>query len=1370
MSTPRASPRPPRTPKPDSVRATPTKAKPNTSKEEAQAIEDHVSNLSAEWQRWPEFTVMLDNLPPDVSTSDIWDWFSHEGEISYMDIFDHRGTAMGTASAKIRFEPPPHRAFWVHGSVSVVHPDLRRFPNGLIVAVQPARFTPNTWIKSPVCPDRAHPVKMTLRPLSIEFGSLLSPTKMKVLRTLAEAPGDGSFRIDVNLKYQQLRVFFPMEIETDTSRYIRQHYIHIDFSRMKNLIQSTGVDDTTVLVLPLQFPPQYYWKRDDVKATFSDAAKSWNQNEAWYRATDIVESPGCQMKHPIALHTNFQDPGYIDLGRWTTFRFILEGKSEEVKALNQQVMNALEDFNIPTKICDKFEVIHGQQAEMWEHLDHPPTVNEGGALSLLNFSSAPLTRLEFKVRYQLEVCISRGILNEHTISTEWLQTLASVEPLKARLRLEFLADQNEPLEDPMRLFKDPDLEGYFPNQRPPHYCALIRKAVITPTTIRFNTPTVETSNRVIRRYNNIQDRFLRVQFAEELEKGRITLNKDQSDEIWVRVLRTLFQGIRIGDRVYEFLAFGSSQLRQCGAYFFCPTDHVSCDDIRKWMGQFDHIKIIAKYAARLGQCFSTTREIRGISVPAIRLIADIDRNGYCFTDGIGKISRFVSKMVIEEMRLDVFDAPSAFQFRMGGCKGVLAMWPDAEGMEVHIRESQEKFKADFNGLEIIRCAKFATATLNRQTITILESLHVPIQAFVDLLDEQLKSYEQAMRHNHIAVDLLTKFVDENQTTLIIAEMLKAGFKQDSIQEPFVVNVLELWRSWSLKLLKEKARINVEESAFVLGCVDETGTLRGHSRATEGCQGHDVNKLPQIFLQIADSKAHNSTYIIQGVCIVGRNPSLHPGDIRVVQAVDNKKLHHLKDVVVFPSKGDRPVPNMLSGGDLDGDDFFVIWDKSLIPQIWNYPPMDYTGSKPNHLDRDVNVDDLRNFFVKYMKNDVLPLIAYAHLAFADDIGPMSTKCLELAELHSKAVDYPKTGDPATMRRDQQPRKWPHFMEKRNSYNSRKALGIIYDKVVNRAVQFNPIWDSPFDQRITKRFKLDNKMLKAARKIKTQYDTAIRRILSQHDLKTEFELWTAFAMSKPAIGSDYKRQEDLGREYDALKHRFRDMCYEAAGGKHTEQVDRFVAAMYTITEEETKIALFEHHRGPVNEAGHIHQPRRLEARSMPLISFPWIFHWVLIRIAMGREYDPKDTMLAAARRTIAPVHQKGEVSESTEATKEVTPTNLGDDVHTHLPDGTVFHMGQPLALFHSEEDGIVESSPNPDEGKALTGSPSDRQGDAVGSGSGLVEGVEGGEEIDGGGEVDTDAGAVETCEIDVQEESAVDRLTRLLDDEDGDWDED
>jgi len=74
-------------------------------------------------------------------------------------------------------------------------------------------------------------------------------------------------------------------------------------------------------------------------------------------------------------------------------------------------------------------------------------------------------------------------------------------------------------------------------------------------------------------------------------------------EVFTRVKAALDHGITIGDRKFEFLAFGNSQIREHGAYFFASTDHLSAADIRAWMGSFKEIRIVAKHAARLGQCF-----------------------------------------------------------------------------------------------------------------------------------------------------------------------------------------------------------------------------------------------------------------------------------------------------------------------------------------------------------------------------------------------------------------------------------------------------------------------------------------------------------------------------------------------------------------------------------------------------------------------------------------------------------------------------------------------------------------------------------------------------------------------------------------------
>ena len=98
-----------------------------------------------------------------------------------------------------------------------------------------------------------------------------------------------------------------------------------------------------------------------------------------------------------------------------------------------------------------------------------------------------------------------------------------------------------------------------------------------------------------------------------------------------------------------------------------------------------------------------------------------------------------------------------------------------------------------------------------------------------------------------------------------------------------------------------------------------------------------------------------------------------GDCGATDGLDVPQLHHLKDVVVLPQTGDRDVASMCSGGDLDGDDFLVIWDQDLLPSEWNVEPMDYSRPYVPEPGDQIDVDDLTTFFVTYMKNDTLASI-------------------------------------------------------------------------------------------------------------------------------------------------------------------------------------------------------------------------------------------------------------------------------------------------------------------------------------------------------------------------------------------------------------
>jgi RNA-dependent RNA polymerase len=129
-------------------------------------------------------------------------------------------------------------------------------------------------------------------------------------------------------------------------------------------------------------------------------------------------------------------------------------------------------------------------------------------------------QLPFEVRYQLEVCISQGIMNVHNLSPEFVSRLANMakrDQAAARHILEYAAEQEKRIYDPMSIFNDVEALAYSSKSKIPHYCAHSRKATVTPTTLYFSSPTVETTNRVIRQFSEKHaDRFLRVQFTDEI--------------------------------------------------------------------------------------------------------------------------------------------------------------------------------------------------------------------------------------------------------------------------------------------------------------------------------------------------------------------------------------------------------------------------------------------------------------------------------------------------------------------------------------------------------------------------------------------------------------------------------------------------------------------------------------------------------------------------------------------------------------------------------------------------------------------------------------------------------------------------------------
>lgn len=543
--------------------------------------------------------------------------------------------------------------------------------------------------------------------------------------------------------------------------------------------------------------------------------------------------------------------------------------------------------------------------------------------------------------------------------------------------------------------------------------AWVMKVMITPTRIVLHGPEAESRNRILRKFPHHTDHFIRCLFCDD-DGQDVSFNpKVSNDIVYERFRNVLSSGVSIAGRHFNFLGFSHSSLRSHSAWFMASfvDDNFqmqSNDTVIKGLGKFEDIRVPAKCAARIGQAFSETPYAvpifnKGISV---RFIPDVtNKDGSrVFSDGVGTIS----KEAMEEFWAHLpqrSNSATCFQIRWSGAKGMLSLDTRLKGKEFNIRkDSMMKFVSD-DVMDLGVCDSASRPLrlwLNRQMIKILEDMGTEDKWFMDLQNKELKvlraitaqavNTSTFLRHQLIGTAMgLPGFI-------MALDRLNLDFRRDE----FLKTVVEHVVLRELRLLKHKARIPVDQGVTLFGIMDETGYLEEDEIYVTFDRSHDrIASLPRI-----------------GPALVTRSPALHPGDIRVVKMVTppkNSPLRHLRNCIVFSQHGDRDLPSQLSGGDLDGDLYSVIWDLDAMPKRM-FTPADYPRVPAQPLDRDVTRDDIADFFINFMQTDVLGVIATRHQILADlnDGGTMHGDCLKLAELHSTAVDSSKTGIPVNLR--------------------------------------------------------------------------------------------------------------------------------------------------------------------------------------------------------------------------------------------------------------------------------------------------------------------------------------------------------------------
>lgn len=704
---------------------------------------------------------------------------------------------------------------------------------------------------------------------------------------------------------------------------------------------------------------------------------------------------------------------------------------------------------------------------------------------------------------------------------------------------------------------------------------------ITPSKIYCLGPEEEASNYVVKHHSEYASDFVRVTFVDEdwskLSVNAISARIEQGffsqpfkTGLYYRILSILKEGFIIGPKKFEFLAFSASQLREGSVWMFASNDSLNAESIRRWMGHFEEIRSVSKCAARMGQLFSSSRQTVEVRPWDVEEIPDIEvttnNTKYIFSDGIGKMSVRFAREIAYRIGLDHTNPPSAFQIRFGGYKGVIAVDPSSF-RNLSLRPSMRKFESDCRMLNITSWSKSQPCYVNREIISLLSTLGIRDEVFELMQQDDMRELDEMLTNKEVALSVLGKIGSAETKTA--ADMLLQGY--EPISEPYLLMILKAHQDNRLTDIRSKFKIHVPKGRVLLGCLDETGKLKYgqvYIRITKNNKEQKENEQPYF------SEDDGKTVTLVGKVAVSKNPCLHPGDVRVLEAVYDPGLHAKKlvDCVVFPQRGERPHPNECSGGDLDGDLYFVTWDDKLIPEKAD-APMDYTGARPRIMDHVVTLEEIQQHVVKYMLSDSLGAISNAHLIHADR-DPMkarSPECLQLAALHSMAVDFAKTGAPAELPRSLRPREFPDFMERwdKPMYISNGVLGKLYRAAVSRMesshalasqVQSSPTYDRELAVPGFEEF------LEDAEKHYDLYVEKLTTLMNYYGAEHEDEILTGNIRNRLLyLRKDRKRYSDMkDRIVDSV-----NALHEEVRGwfknclKAEEEASRVASAWYRVT---------------------------------------------------------------------------------------------------------------------------------------------------------------------------------------------------------------
>ncbi|KAI0644794.1 RNA dependent RNA polymerase-domain-containing protein, partial [Trametes meyenii] len=282
--------------------------------------------------------------------------------------------------------------------------------------------------------------------------------------------------------------------------------------------------------------------------------------------------------------------------------------------------------------------------------------------------------------------------------------------------------------------------------------------------------------------------------------------------------------------------------------------------------------------------------------------------------------------------------------------GVLMVHPELQkDCVAQFRASQRKFRAtNDNTFSVVAYSiPYSYARLNNEIVVLLSSLGITPETFIRSQEEYHGWIRSASSDWQVAFNILCALGHFEAAEKLLIHGIEAPEVQARIRAAQMAEI-----SSFKKKEKFRARMIIPKSRFLFGVCDPYGVLQ------EG----------EVFLW----------------------------------AVDHPRLRHVVDCIVFASTGQRAAPSMSAGGDLDGDQYTVIWDPDFVPpkvaESYTYP------APKEHVVDSVSREDLARHFASY-NSMALARIVKLHSKWVrcSPKGAMSDQCQDLNALHSLVVD-------------------------------------------------------------------------------------------------------------------------------------------------------------------------------------------------------------------------------------------------------------------------------------------------------------------------------------------------------------------------------